>query len=341
MKEMTACAIAGICVGIYVQYVWYEGTKKRIQAKDERGLYVRKASVTCEYCCAPEPHILPHSHSMVWDDNMQLMYMEKHPESTGRLILMRHGQSVWNRKPDRPDDTWRYAGTVDIPLSDVGIQEALQAGESLQNIPLDMVFCSQMDRARATVSLALSIHESGRTPIIVYNSPLDRPDFEDLYDVDDPTHFAIPVYVTPTLNERNFGSLQGVPSTQHPKNLAPIRNEFNLKFPGEKGESCADIEARTMPFFNKFIVPQLAAGKNVLVSTHGFVIRTIMKSLENMDENFFNAQMKLEKSNPNECRLLAPTGVPIMYQYENGAFIPVPQSRRDRAKSIARSAPTY
>ncbi|OQR96444.1 2,3-bisphosphoglycerate-dependent phosphoglycerate mutase [Achlya hypogyna] len=340
MKELAVCTAVGICVGLYVQHVRL-GREKEVAPPRAPSKFIRKASVTCEFCCAPEPHILPHSHSMVWEDDQPLTYVAKHAESSGRLILMRHGQSVWNRKPDRPDETWRYAGTVDIPLSDVGIQEALQAGESLQHIPLDMVFCSQMDRARATVSLALSIHDSGRTPIIVYNSPLDQPDFEDLYDVEDPSTFAIPVYVTPALNERNFGSLQGVPSTHHPKNLAPVRNEFNRKFPGNKGESCADIEARVMPFFRAFIEPQLAAGKNVLVSTHGFVLRTIMKSLEAMDEDIFNAQMKLEKSNPSECRLLAPTGVPIMYDYCDGAFVPVPQSRRDRAKSIARSAPTY
>ncbi|EQC28766.1 hypothetical protein SDRG_13449 [Saprolegnia diclina VS20] len=335
MKELVLCTAVGLCVGMYLQ------RRREAEVKGPSTKFIRKASITCESCCAPEPHVLPHSHSMVWESDLPLIYTEKHAESAGRLILMRHGQSVWNRKPDRPNDPWRYAGTVDIPLSDVGIQEALQAGESLQNIPLDLVFCSQMDRARATVSLALSIHESGRTPIVVYNSPLERPDFEDLYDVDDPTHFAIPVYVTPALNERNFGSLQGVPSTQHPTNLAPIRNEFGLKFPGEKGESCADIEARVMPFFRQFIEPQLAAGKNVLVSTHGFVLRTLMKSFEKMDEDFFNAQMKLEKTDPSACRLLAPTGVPIMYEYLDGELLPLPQSRRDRAKSIARSAPTY
>jgi hypothetical protein len=110
----------------------------------------------CAACSTPERHMLTHAHSMDWErairsDNHTLQYFEKDSRSSGLLIIMRHGQSVWNRKPDQPDATWRYAGTVDIPLSDVGIQEALQAGEFLQNIPLDLVFCSQMDRARATV----------------------------------------------------------------------------------------------------------------------------------------------------------------------------------------------
>ncbi|RHY50486.1 hypothetical protein DYB30_002983 [Aphanomyces astaci] len=152
------------------------------------------------------------------------------------LVLMRHGQSVWNRKPARPDFVWRYAGTVDIPLSEVGMQEALEAGHALQHIPLDLVFCSQMDRARTTVAIALSSHDSGKTPVVVHSSPLSAPVFDDLVEPH-PTRFVLPVYVTSALNERHFGSLQGVPSTQHPPDIGgAIRNDYRLKFPGDKGE---------------------------------------------------------------------------------------------------------
>ncbi|RHY92615.1 hypothetical protein DYB37_001749 [Aphanomyces astaci] len=231
------------------------------------------------------------------------------------LVLMRHGQSVWNRKPARPDFVWRYAGTVDIPLSEVGMQEALEAGHALQHIPLDLVFCSQMDRARTTVALALSSHDSGKTPVVVHSSPLSAPVFDDLVEPH-PTRFVLPVYVTSALNERHFGSLQGVPSTQHPPDIGgAIRNDYRLRFPGDKGESCADVEARVMPFFVACIQPHLAAGKNVLVSTHGFVIRTLIKVLEGLDDATYLAHMAMEKSNPEACRLLAPTGNSIHSPY--------------------------
>lgn len=123
--------------------------------------------------------------------------------------------------------------------------------------------------------------------------------------------------------------------------IRKIRNDYYTKFPGVNGESCADIEERVIPFFNEFVVPHLQEGRNVLLSTHGFVIRTLIKHLDRMDEAEFNAQMKLEKSAPDRCLLLAPTGVPLMYQFENGEFTKVAQSRRDRAESLSRSTAPY
>ncbi|KAF0691277.1 Aste57867_17455 [Aphanomyces stellatus] len=346
MLRDCALVFLGVCIALQVQAL-VQGRKKA-RAKDEGQPLtprptatgsLRRASSASEIAGLPPPHVLPHSHSVVWESSSELTYLDKDERSSGMLVLMRHGQSVWNRKPDRPDDVWRYAGTVDIPLSDVGIHEALEAGQALQHIPFDVVFCSQMDRARATVSLALSIHDSGKTPVVVHNSPLAPPEFADLVQPD-PTRFVVPVYVTAALNERHFGSLQGVPSTHHPPGLAPIRNDYRLKFPGLKGESCADVEARALPFFRECIVPHLAAGKNVLVSTHGFVIRTLIKVLEDMDDDVYVSQMALEKSEPANCRLLAPTGVPLLYQYTaGGRFEPVAaENRRARARSIARAS---
>ncbi|TMW55846.1 hypothetical protein Poli38472_008494 [Pythium oligandrum] len=300
-------------------------------------------------------YTLPHAHVQHWESRQgcdpRWAALAPRPTqdhtrtSYGMLILLRHGQSVWNRKPQSPKELWRYAGSIDIPLSDVGIQEAFEAGKRLEFTPIDVVFCSQMDRARSTMSLALSVHSSKKTPVVQHQSPLEVPSFEGVNDKD-PYEFITPVYISPTLNERNFGDLQGVPSSLHTvlfdkEEIRTIRNDFNTKFPGANGESCADIHERTIPFFNEFIVPHLKEGRNVLVSTHGFVIRTLIKYLDKMTEHEFNEQMKLEKSAPERCLLLAPTGVPLMYKYEQGEFTKVAQSRRDRAESLNRSSAPY
>lgn len=273
------------------------------------------------------------------------MHDDKPRTSFGTLILLRHGQSVWNRKPDRPTELWRYAGSIDIPLSEVGMEEAIEAGKRLENVPIDIVFCSQMDRARTTMSLALSVHSSKKTPVVEHRSPLDKPLFEGVNDKN-PYDFILPVYVSPALNERNFGDLQGVPSTKHTvmfdkDHVKKIRNDFYTRFPGENGESCEDIFNRSVPFFNSFILPHLAAGRNVLVSSHGFVIRTLIKYLDGMNADDFYEQMKLEKTAPDKCLLLAPTGVPLMYKYDDGKFAKLPQTRRDRADSLSRSIAPY
>ncbi|CAH0484798.1 unnamed protein product [Peronospora farinosa] len=303
---------------------------------------------------------LPHAHVEHWDKRSgkcdpkwaQLapgdaveVTGDKPRSSFGTLILLRHGQSVWNRNPDHPSDLWRYAGSIDIPLSEVGMQEAFEAGKRLKHVPIDVVFCSQMDRARTTMSLALSVHPSKKTPVVEHSSPLDNPAFEGVNDKN-PYDFIIPVYVSPTLNERNFGDLQGVPSTRHTRmfdkeHVVKIRNDYYTRFPGENGESCEDIHNRTIPFFNSFILPHLAAGRNVLVSSHGFVIRTLIKYLDGMDADEFNEQMKLEKTAPDKCLLLAPTGVPLMYKYNKGKFTKIAQSCRDRAESLSRSTAPY
>ena len=111
-----------------------------------------------------------------------------------------------------------------------------------------------------------------------------------------------------------FLVVQGVPSTKHivmfeREHVQKIRNDFYTRFPGKNGESCEDIHNRTIPFFNSFIMPHLAAGRNVLVSSHGFVIRTLIKYLDGMDAKEFNEQMTLEKTAPDKCLLLAPTGM--------------------------------
>ena len=62
------------------------------------------------------------------------------------------------------------------------MQEALEAGKRLEFVPIDVVFCSQMDRARTTMSLALSVHSSKKTPVVEHCSPLEKPSFEGVND---------------------------------------------------------------------------------------------------------------------------------------------------------------
>lgn len=301
----------------------------------------------------------------------------------GTLILLRHGQSQWNRKPDDPDAPWRYAGSIDVPLSEVGVQEALDVGLRLAQVPIDLIFCSQLDRTRTTISLAMSRHTSGRTPLDVapassassgppvypgisstvedsedgsssssvqaasaHDQPQPYPDL-------DLRRHLIPVYRTPALNERHFGVFQGLSSAQHetlcsPRTLACVRNEFHTPYPA--GESSAQVYARVLPFFQSEIEPQVLAGRTVLVCAHGFVIRTLIKHLEGMSDVEWDSQMALEKAQPTECRLLAPTGVPLIYDHDDVGtttcaakvgFRKRRQSLRDRSESLSRTSAPY
>lgn len=74
------------------------------------------------------------------------------------------------------------------------------------------------------------------------------------------------------------------------------------------GESSYDVWQRVVPYFNQYILPHLQMGRNVLISSHGFAIRALIKYLDQMPDAEWNAQMNIEKTSPAECHLLAPTG---------------------------------
>ena len=69
-----------------------------------------------------------------------------------------------------------------------------------------------------------------------------------------------------------------------------------------------------IPFFTREIAPLLVQGRNILVVSHGFVLRALIKYLEGMTDAEWEAEMLLEKTAPERCRLLAPTGAPLIYR---------------------------
>lgn len=97
--------------------------------------------------------------------------------------------------------------------------------------------------------------------------------------------------------------------------LINFRNSFCVPFP--QGESSKDVFDRVIPFFESEVLPQLVQGENVIISSHGFVIRTLVKYLEGMTDEEWEEEMKIEKSIPEQCRLLAPTGRPLVYHIHN------------------------
>ncbi|MCH9609717.1 MAG: 2,3-bisphosphoglycerate-dependent phosphoglycerate mutase [Chlamydiales bacterium] len=211
-----------------------------------------------------------------------------------KLILLRHGQSEWNKKNI-------FTGWVDIPLSPKGIEEALLAGEKIKSIPIDQIYLSTLFRASMTAMLAMSVHTSGRVPAIVHK--------EAWYAIPEGAEL-IPTIVSEALNERMYGDLQG-------KNKQKIKEEFGeeqfIKWrrsfanPPPNGESLKMTAARTLPYFDNEIVPQLKAGKNILISAHGNSLRSIVMELDGLSEE-------------EVISLEIPTGVPLFYTYEKGCF---------------------
>lgn len=168
----------------------------------------------------------------------------------GILVLVRHGQSQWNLEN-------RFTGWVDVPITELGEQEARRAGRELKAIHFNVAFTSELVRAQRTLTLILE--ECG------------QPD--------------VPVEKSQALNERHYGDLQGLNKAETAKKYGEEqvhiwRRSFDIKPPN--GESLKDTAARTLPYFKEKILPTASSGKNVLVSAHGNSLRAIVMGLENL-----------------------------------------------------------
>ena len=194
----------------------------------------------------------------------------------GSLILIRHGESLWNAAN-------RFTGWTDIDLSDRGVEEAEEAGRKLAGIRFDVVHTSDLVRAQRTAD------------IIMRHSRVSG---------DVPTKYDW------RLNERHYGALQGLHKAEtaekHGAEQVHLwRRSFDVAPP--EGESLEMTADRTIPYFTNEIVPDLADGKNVLVSAHGNSLRSIV--------------MHIDGIRPEDIvSLEIPTGEPIHYFYNEGVI---------------------
>ncbi len=201
------------------------------------------------------------------------------------LILLRHGQSVWNLEN-------KFTGFVDVGLSDKGYEEAKYSGELLSDIRFDVVFCSTLIRAKKTAEIVLEV--TGETN-------------EHLLSNDDTDGLKFNMICDPDLRERDYGDLSGL-------NKDETREKYGVEqvkiwrrgydTPPPNGESLKDVVARVEPYYLKHIKPEVDAGKNVLLVAHGNTLRAMMivlgvKTPENINE------MEIA------------TGVPLLFEFEN------------------------
>ncbi len=220
-----------------------------------------------------------------------------------KLIMMRHGQSEWNRLN-------LFTGWVDIPLSVKGIDEAVQAGKAIAEIPIDVIFVSSLIRAQTTAMIAMGQHRGGKTPRILHPNDDRLSPWENIYSKQTES-MCIPVVVSWELNERMYGELQGMNKQEtmdrFGKDQVQIwRRSFDIAPP--EGESLAMTAARALPYFHARIVPHLQSGKNVLISAHGNSLRAIIMYLKGL-------------SKEEVVNLELPTGQPLFYKYEEGRFV--------------------
>lgn len=162
------------------------------------------------------------------------------------LVLLRHGESVWNKEN-------RFTGFTDVALSDTGVEEAKAAGRLLKDkgIVFDAVFTSTLKRAYNTAALVLA--ETGQSAISTTRH-------------DD-------------LRERDYGDLTGLNKDEMRKKFGEEqvhiwRRSYDVRPPA--GESLKDVVARVEPYYRAHIEPLLKEGKSVLLAAHGNTLRAML-----------------------------------------------------------------
>ena len=213
------------------------------------------------------------------------------------LILLRHGQSLWNKAN-------RFTGWVDVPLSQQGIEEAMNAGKQLAEQPIDIIFISTLMRAQQTAMLAMVHNQSQKTPCIIHQEDEKMAQWTQIHNAE-AEKSIIPCYVDWRLNERYYGELQGANKAETIEKYGADQVKIwrrSYDIPPPEGESLQMTAERTLPCLNERIIPALQQGKNCLVAAHGNSLRSIVMSLEKL-------------SSAEVLQLELPTGIPRLYKY--------------------------
>jgi 2,3-bisphosphoglycerate-dependent phosphoglycerate mutase len=168
------------------------------------------------------------------------------------LVLVRHGQSEWNKKN-------LFTGWRDPDLTEKGLIEAIWAGRVLRDeqIKFEIAYTSMLRRAQTTLDIILS--EMGQANIEIKKSA--------------------------ALNERDYGALSGLNKDEARKRFGEEmvhlwRRSYDIPPPG--GESLKDTAARVQPYYYNEIAPHIDAGKNVLIVAHGNSLRALIMHLEHL-----------------------------------------------------------
>jgi len=219
-----------------------------------------------------------------------------------KLIMMRHGESKWNKMN-------LFTGWVDIPLTEKGIEEALHGGRLIRDMPIDVIFTSSLIRAQMTAMLAMSQHHSGKVPVFLHIGEGKMEEWSKIYS-QETQEKTIPVIRCWELNERMYGELQGLNKAETAEKFGAEqvqlwRRSYDIAPP--EGESLEMTAARSIPYFKQMVVPLLEEGLNVFICAHGNSMRSIIMELDNLSKE---EVVKLEIG----------TGVPIVYTYEDGEF---------------------
>jgi D-lactate dehydrogenase len=188
------------------------------------------------------------------------------PTSMGKLVLLRHTESVWNA-------CGVWSGVTDIPLSEKGQFDCTPVGDSVANIgfPIDVAIHTEQVRTRKTLEGIMNTFDSSKMEVLL----------------------------EPGLNERNYGEYTGMDKWKVKEELGEerfneIRRGWDIPFPN--GETLKQVYERVVPAYQERVLPLLRTGKNVMIVAHGNSLRALMKYLESIsNEDIKDLEMLMDE----------------------------------------------
>lgn len=202
----------------------------------------------------------------------------------GKLFLLRHFKSQWNLEN-------RFTGWVDVPLAKGWEKKARKISREIFKNRIDKVYSSPLIRNQDSV-LAIFEYFNKKYPIFIH---LDKGKMKDWGHFKELNKNYLPVYISKNLNERYYGSLQGLYKPAVIKKYGPKahmwRRAFDYDPPGG-GEGLDEVYRRAVPFFKKHIEKDLKKGKNVLVVASHNSLRALIKYIEKIsDKDIINVEV--------------------------------------------------
>jgi len=212
-----------------------------------------------------------------------------------KLVLIRHGQSAWNLEN-------RFTGWWDVNLTEQGIAEATAAGELMAAKGLDFDQCFTSFQTRAIKTLNLALESMGRLWLPVEKDwRLNERHYGGLTGLDKAETAAKHGEDQVKIWRRSFDIPPPLPEAGSPYDLSNDRRYAGIAVPAT--ESLKDTIARVLPYWEARIVPELKAGKRVLISAHGNSLRALVKHLSGI-------------SDADIASLEIPTGQPLVYELD-------------------------
>jgi 2,3-bisphosphoglycerate-dependent phosphoglycerate mutase len=194
------------------------------------------------------------------------------------LVLVRHGESEWNKLN-------LFTGWRDVDLTENGVEEAHRAGRLLkaEGFRFDVGFTSALKRAQRTLDIILS--ETGQTDL--------------------------PIIRDQALNERDYGDLVGLNKDDArarwgDEQVHIWRRSYDIAPPG--GESLKDTAARVLPYYEASILPEVKAGKSIIIAAHGNSLRALVMVLDKLTQE-------------QVLQLNLATGAPLVYRLDSAGTV--------------------